>query len=91
MIGALIGLGSLPVGNGFPHAPMCTSASLLGSYNTQVQELSLDVAVINLGQYVFERMAYVTLSRVCTLHGVALLDLVADKIKTSKAAAPEMD
>ena len=57
----------------------------------KVQELSLDVAVINLGQYVFERMAYVTLSRVCTLHGVALLDLVADKIKTSKAAAPEMD
>jgi len=36
-------------------------------------------------------MAYVALSKVRTLDGVALLDLVADKVKTSQAAAQEMD
>ena len=36
-------------------------------------------------------MAYVALSRVHTLDGVALLDLVADKIKTYEAVAREMD
>ena len=36
-------------------------------------------------------MAYVELSRVRTLEGVALLDLVAAKITTSKAASKEMD
>ena len=35
-------------------------------------------------------MAYVALSRVRTLDGVALLDLVADKIKASKLVQQEM-
>jgi len=52
---------------------------------------SLDAAVIDLGSLVFEEgMAYVALSRVHTLDGVALLDLVVDKVKTSQAAAQEM-
>ena len=58
----------------------------------KVQGLSLDAAVIDLGSQVFEEgMAYVALSRVRTMNGVALLDLVTDKIKTSPAAAQEMD
>ena len=58
----------------------------------KVQGLSLDATVIDLSSQVFEEaMAHVALSRVRTLDGVALLDLVADKFKTSQAAAQEMD
>ena len=58
----------------------------------KVQGLSLDAAVIDLGPAMFEGgMAYVALSRVRTLEGVTLLDLVSAKIKTSKAASQEME
>ena len=58
----------------------------------KVQGLSLDSAVIDLGPRMFEDgMAYVALSRVRTLDGVALLDLVADKIKSSKVVQQEME
>ena len=54
----------------------------------KVQGLSLDAAVIDLGPSMFEDgMAYVALSRV---HGVALLDLVASKIKASALVQQEM-
>ena len=57
----------------------------------KVQGLSLDSAVIDLGPRMFEDgMAYVALSRVRSLDGVALLDLVADKIKASKLVQQEM-
>ena len=57
----------------------------------KVQGLSLDSAVIDLGPSMFEDgMAYVALSRVRTLEGVALLDLVAGKIKASKLVHQEM-
>ena len=57
----------------------------------KVQGLSLDSAVIDLGPRMFEDgMAYVALSRVRTLDGVALLDLVSDKIKASKLVQQEM-
>ena len=57
----------------------------------KVQGLSLDAAVIDLGPSMFEDgMAYVALSRVCTLDGVALLDLVASKIKASALVQHEM-
>ena len=56
-----------------------------------MQGLSLDSAVIDLGPSMFEDgMAYVALSRVRTLDGVALLDLVAGKIKASKLVQQEM-
>ena len=56
---------------------------MLGS---QVQGLSLDVALIDLGPRMFEDgMVYLA------LQGVALLKLVAAKITTSKAASKEMD
>ena len=57
----------------------------------KVQGLSLDSAVIDLGPRLFEDgMAYVALSHVCTLDGVALLDLVAEKIKASKLVQQEI-
>ena len=44
----------------------------------KVQGLSLDAAVIDLGSKVFEDgMAYVALSRLRTLDGVAIIDLVS--------------
>ena len=58
----------------------------------KVQGLSLDSAVIDLGPNMFEDgMTYVALSRVHTLEGVALLDLVASKIKASTLVAQEME
>ena len=73
----------------------CVQLPLLPSWAAtihKVQGLSLDAAVIDLGSQVFEEgMAYVALSRVRTMDGVALLDLVADKVKTFQAAAQEMD
>ena len=58
----------------------------------KVQGLSLDSAVIDLGPTVFEDgMAYVALSRVRTLEGVALLGLVGDKIRANNLAGQEMD
>ena len=58
----------------------------------KVQGLSLDAAVIDLGPKMFEDgMAYVTLSRVRTLQGVALLELVEKKITSSTVANDEMD
>ena len=57
----------------------------------KVQGLSLDSAVIDFGPRMFEDgMAYVALSRVRTLDGVAILDLVADKIKASKLVQQEI-
>ena len=58
----------------------------------KVQGLSLDAAVIDLGPKVFEDgMAYVALSRVRTLDGVAIIDLVSSKIKASQLATKELD
>ena len=58
----------------------------------KVQGLSLDAAVIDLGPKVFEDgMAYVALSRVRTLEGVALLGLVSEKVKASESAGLEME
>ena len=52
-----------------------------------MQGLSLDAAVIDLGPKVFEDgMAYVALSEVRTLQGVALLGLVDKKITSSAVA-----
>ena len=57
----------------------------------KVQGLSLDAAVIDLGPKVFEDgMAYVALSRVRTLDGVAIIDLVSSKIKASQLATKEL-
>ena len=58
----------------------------------KVQGLSLDAAVIDLGPKMFEDgMAYVALSRVRTLQGVALLGLVEKKITSSTVANDKMD
>ena len=73
----------------------CTQLPLLPCWAAtihKVQGLSLDAAVIDLGPKVFEDgMAYVALSRVRTLEGVALLGLVGDKIRASTLAGQEMD
>jgi len=48
--------------------------------------------VIDLGPKVFEDgMAYVASSRVRTLDGVALLDLVSSQMKASQLASKELD
>ncbi|XP_011410601.1 PREDICTED: ATP-dependent DNA helicase PIF1-like [Amphimedon queenslandica] len=53
----------------------------------EVQGLSLDAAVIDLGPKVFEDgIAYIALSRVRTLQGVAVLGLVEKKITSSTVA-----
>uniref|UniRef100_A0A1X7UK69 ATP-dependent DNA helicase n=1 Tax=Amphimedon queenslandica TaxID=400682 RepID=A0A1X7UK69_AMPQE len=58
----------------------------------KVQGLCLDAAVIDLGPKMFEDgMAHVALSRVRTLQGVALLELVKKKITSSTVANDEMD
>ena len=57
----------------------------------KVQGLSLDAAVIDLGTNVFEPgMAYVALSRVRTLNGLALLNFEPSKVKANKRVHEEM-
>ena len=61
-----------------------TQLHLVPCWTAIVQGLLLDATVIDLGPSMFEDgMGYVALSRVRTLEGVALLDLVASKIKAS--------
>ena len=58
----------------------------------KVQGLSLNAAVIDLGPHVFEyRMAYVALSRVHSLNGVALLSLSAERVSASPLVSSEME
>ena len=58
----------------------------------KVQGLSLDAAVIDLGPQVFEYgMAYVALSRVRTLDGVALLRLSPERVSASSFVSSEME
>ena len=58
----------------------------------KVQGLSLDAAVIDLGPHVFEYgMAYVALSRVRSLDGVALLSLSAERVSASPLVSSEME
>ena len=58
----------------------------------KVQGLSLDAAVMNLGKDVFEPgMAYVALSRVRTLNGVALLNFQPKKMTANKRVHEEME
>ena len=57
----------------------------------KVQGISLDAAVIDLGSNVFEPgMAYVALSRVRTLSGVALLNFDPAKLKANKRVHEEI-
>ena len=57
----------------------------------KVQGLSLDAAVMDLGKDVFEPgMAYVALSRVRTLNGVALLNFQPKKMTANKRVHEEM-
>ena len=57
----------------------------------KVQGLSLDAAVMDLGKDVFEPgMAYVALSRVRTLNGVALLNFEPQKMTANKRVHEEM-
>ena len=58
----------------------------------KVQGLSLDAAVIDLGVNVFELgMAYVALSHVWTLDGLALLNFEPTKVKANKRVHEEME
>ena len=58
----------------------------------KVQGLSLDAAVIDLGVNVFEPgMAYVALSRVRTLGGLALLNFEPTKVRANKRVHEEME
>ena len=58
----------------------------------KVQGLSLDAAVIDLGVNVFEPgMAYVALSRVRTLGGLALLNFEPTIVKANKRVHEEME
>ena len=58
----------------------------------KVQGLSLDAAVIDLGVNVFEPgMAYVALSRVRILGGLALLNFEPSKVKANKRVHEEME
>ena len=58
----------------------------------KVQGLSLDAAVIDLGVNVFEpRTAYVALSHVQTLGGLALLNFEPLKVKANKRVPKEME
>ena len=72
-----------------------TQLHLLPCWSTtihKVQGLSLDSAVINLGPKVFEDvMAYVALSHVRALDGVAIIDLVSSKIKASQLGTKGLD
>ena len=57
----------------------------------EVQGLSLDAAVMDLGKDVVEPgMAYVALSRVCTLNGVGLLNFQPKKMTANKRVHEEM-
>ena len=57
----------------------------------KVQGLSLDAAVMDLGKDLFEPgMAYVALSRVRTLNGVALLNFQPKKMTANKRVHEEM-
>ena len=65
---------------------LCWAATL-----HKVQGLSLDAAVLDLGEKVFEPgMAYVALSRVRTLDGVALSSFEPQKVKANKRVHAEM-
>ena len=56
-----------------------------------MQGLSFDTAVMDLGKDVFEPgMAYVALSRVRTLNGVALLNFQPKKMTANKRVHEEM-
>ena len=58
----------------------------------KVQGLSLDAAVIDLGPHVFEYgMAYVALSRVRSLDGVALLSLTPERVSVSPLMSSKME
>ena len=65
---------------------LCWAATL-----HKVQGLSMDAAVLDLGDKVFEPgMAYVPLSRVRTLDGVALSSFEPQKVKANKRVHEEM-